>query len=1564
MLLFITVLATVFFAYPRPIQAQFKKDFLYKFQSRWSDIAVNRFGSRIFIINESYSRIEEYDAAGTLKEIHGSFGTAAGEFNRPQALFIDSTDVTNDYLYVLDTGNNRVLRYTTALGVSGAALGTPTAWGSYGTGTGTLFNNPTGLSGDGTYLYIADTDNNRVQKCTLDGATCVAWGSLGMSDAQFSGPKGITYDSLSTPQRVYVADTGNNRVQWFNTSGTYLGEYGSYGSGTGQYVLPYRIIMGSTNSYFYVLDTSNKVQRIDKTTGLTESSLTLSSSGGGITILSSVLYATSLPATYQTYTVSGAFTLVSTTVNDVGHPVDISVDSSGNYYLNNNFTLPSPGRPVIQKFNSSFVQTAEWIGSGGFALGANGPMGIGINTGNDVYVADTDNNKIQKFTSTGTWIYTLTPGPTPGAFSSPKDVATEATGKFYVADTGNSRVIKYDADGTYRWTIGLPTPTTGGPTPLPGSTPAPYGITVASDNKIYVADAGYHRIQRFDANGNYEASWGGFGSADASVLWPNIPQLHSPQGMAIDSSGNIYVADTGNNRIQRFDQSGTLATRVMWGARGSQDGNFINPRNVFVDSSNRVYVSEVGEVVGTVPVNRRIQVFGDAAASAGLTITQSGGTTVSEGLTEATTGIDNYTVKLKTQPSSTVLVYLTVSDPSQATVTTPTLAFTPYNWDIPQIVTVIPTHDYISNGTRSVTIYHKPWTDATTGDINYRNATNLSFSNVTVTINDIVDVTGVTFESGYNAVGTGTWVPYPDFNNVPWATEGSKLTNAYSIKLNTKPTASVKITLLPPSDLTVDTTEFTFTTSNFSTPQWVNITPVRDYIVEGTHSASINHVATSDDLSYSSPNATFSSTSGAVGVRIQDVDAAGVTVSKSAVTVTENGATDSYSIVLNSKPTRDVYIYPTDSSTSAIPAQDPLVTLNPSTLTFTSLNWNTPQSVLVTAIHDYLINSPSIRTTDIEHLYTYSSDPIYGNFPVATVSATIIDSDIGGLLISRPGGGTVTATEGGASDTYMFQLRSQPSVPVTMTITSTDNQATTSAYLYSFTPTDWNIPQYATVSAINDFLEEGNTYANLRYTLASVDPNFNLTVNQAVSIIDNDAAGLTLTLPNGVINIAEAGPSDSYFVKLNSQPTATVSVSMVAQTQAAASPTTLTFTTANWNVNQEVILTAIQDYIIEGANTQLISYISTSTDPKYEGKTASFTANIADDDTLYPGVSIVETDGGTTVVKDATTDTYSLQLTSKPTSTVKVKIVANGPEATTSAGIYWFVPSVWNVPQTVTVSAKTNPTGSKTVVFAHYITSLDAHYAGISAPTVTVTVNENRGSSSSSGPVKAPTCGKTPPYNAPNLFQVTTTQSQATLYFTPIRDNITYYFIAYGFEPGDYRFGTSFQMGPYDGVINYTVNMLTAGTKYYFTVRGGNGCATGPWSAALPATAVGPESSATAMRTYYATAPSVSGAGSTGGSTGGSSPTGGIWLTRDLFPGAQGADVRSLQEYLNAHGFTLASSGAGSPGNETTYYGNLTAAAVRRFQEAHFAEILSPLGYASGTGICGWSTRNYINSHP
>ena len=116
----------------------------------------------------------------------------------------------------------------------------------------------------------------------------------------------------------------------------------------------------------------------------------------------------------------------------------------------------------------------------------------------------------------------------------------------------------------------------------------------------------------------------------------------------------------------------------------------------------------------------------------------------------------------------------------------------------------------------------------------------------------------------------------------------------------------------------------------------------------------------------------------------------------------------------------------------------------------------------------------------------------------------------------------------------------------------------------------------------------------------------------------------------------------------------------------------------------------------------------------------------------------------------------------------------------------------------------------------------------------TFTAAENS-SSSNVSLNQTPVCRDFAPSASPNLFQIDTTKDTATLYFTPVNDYISNYFIAYGFSLDDNRFGVKFDHGKYDGVLNYTVNLLSQSTAYYFKVRAGHGCAIGAWSNTLMA---------------------------------------------------------------------------------------------------------------------------------
>ncbi|MFC2019413.1 SMP-30/gluconolactonase/LRE family protein [Chloroflexota bacterium] len=115
----------------------------------------------------------------------------------------------------------------------------------------------------------------------------------------------------------------------------------------------------------------------------------------------------------------------------------------------------------------------------------------------------------------------------------------------------------------------------------------PYGVAVDASANVYVADTMNHRIQKFDSDGTYITQWGSFGSGDG--------QFDQPTGVAFDTSGNVYVADSDACRIQKFDSDGNFITK--WGSPGIDYGQLNNPTGVAIDGSDNVYVVDSGSSV-------------------------------------------------------------------------------------------------------------------------------------------------------------------------------------------------------------------------------------------------------------------------------------------------------------------------------------------------------------------------------------------------------------------------------------------------------------------------------------------------------------------------------------------------------------------------------------------------------------------------------------------------------------------------------------------------------------------------------------------------------------------------------------------------------------------------------------------------------------------------------------------------------------------------------------------------------------------------------------------------------
>ncbi len=238
-------------------------------------------------------------------------------------------------------------------------------------------------------------------------------------------------------------------------------------------------------------------------------------------------------------------------------------------------------------------------GDGEFNL----PSGVAVDPDGNVYVGDTDNNRIQKFTSAGVFLSKWgSYGSGDGQFYYPEGVAVDADGNVYVADTDNNRIQKFTSEGGFltKW---------GSPGSGDGQFQWPLGVAVDSAGNVYVADEQNHRIQKFTTNGGFLAKWGSYGSGDG--------QFREPSGIALDVDGNVYVADSDNERIQKFTGDGVFLTK--WGSEGTGDGQFDDPEGIAVDADGNVYVADTD--------NSRMQKF----TSSGVFLTKWGSAGIGNG---------------------------------------------------------------------------------------------------------------------------------------------------------------------------------------------------------------------------------------------------------------------------------------------------------------------------------------------------------------------------------------------------------------------------------------------------------------------------------------------------------------------------------------------------------------------------------------------------------------------------------------------------------------------------------------------------------------------------------------------------------------------------------------------------------------------------------------------------------------------------------------------------------------------------------------------------------------------
>jgi sugar lactone lactonase YvrE len=701
--------------------------------------------SNLFIADQGNNMIRKITPEGTVTTFAGStisgFANGVGNaalFNRPVGLTFDATG----NLYIADQYNNQIRKITPAGEVTTFA-GSTTSGKLDGLGTAASFNTPGGISSD-SYgnLYVADNNNNLIRAIAPDGTVTTLAGNGVASLANgsgnavsFSSPKGVAIDSNGN---LYVADYWNSVIRKVITTGYHIATvlpdglrfdsstgtisgtpntslpkatqykvYGYNNIGSSTTVLDITIKIppvppaitsfmpvsagvnntltitgenftdatsveiGGVAASFKVISRTIIVARIGA--GATSSDIKITNAYGtntisGFSLIQPPAIAYTGPQTYKTGTViiplnvtnsggnvpNAVYGKTITIAGGTKSPsanlyqlVSVVADASGNAYATlatSNAILKITPAGLITTFAGS-VNAGFTNGTGTTAL-FNAPKSLTIDADGNLYVLEPNNFAIRKVTPQGvvsTYATYINGYNDENSFISPTGIAIDKFGNLYVADYARPKISKITSAGIITTIAGSSnTGAKDGPVAT-ASFNSPQGIAVDDFGNIYVADQGNQKIRKIipDSVVSTLAGSGKPGNANGTGT---AASFVSPLALTVDASGNVYVADTYNNLIRKITPAGLVTTLAGSGTAGYLDetgtGAYFNsPIGIFAGASGNVYVADGSNSI------RKIASSGYAVSPvlpAGLTIDESG---VMNGTPTEVSAAKDYTIE-------------------------------------------------------------------------------------------------------------------------------------------------------------------------------------------------------------------------------------------------------------------------------------------------------------------------------------------------------------------------------------------------------------------------------------------------------------------------------------------------------------------------------------------------------------------------------------------------------------------------------------------------------------------------------------------------------------------------------------------------------------------------------------------------------------------------------------------------------------------------------------------------------------------------------------------------------